>query len=79
MGKIQDREPELYIYYIIIYNTSKEIQKSNFRQYGELKSRGGKNQRKKKRSKKIQKKESIKRKKIKKYEKIVELRYIINF
>jgi hypothetical protein len=49
---------------------AKEIYKSNFRQYGQMKSRGGKSRRREEKKKEDQKRESLRRKKIQVREKV---------
>ena len=52
------------------FQLSKEVWKSNFRQYGQMKSRDGKSQRREEKKKEDQKRESLRRKKIQAREKV---------
>ena len=58
---------------------AKEIYKSNFRQYGQMKSRGGKSQRREEKKKEDQKRESLRRKKIQVREKVGKSRSTVFF
>ena len=60
-------------------NNNNKLYKSNFRQYGQMKSRDGKSQQREEKKKKYQKRESLRRTKIQVHEKVGKSRNIVFF